>query len=67
MIGEERGDRPLLLAVDADSRQLGRIEGELQRSFGADFSFGWKPGRVSISVLGSVRSALEWVWAEAVG
>jgi thioredoxin reductase (NADPH) len=37
MIGEEWGDRPLLLAVDADSRQLGRIEGELQRSFGADF------------------------------
>src|SRR5829696_2740469 len=37
MIGEEWGDRPLLLAVDSDSRQLGRIEGELQRSFGADF------------------------------
>jgi thioredoxin reductase (NADPH) len=37
MIGEEWGDRPLLLAVDADSRQLSRIEGELQRSFGADF------------------------------
>jgi thioredoxin reductase (NADPH) len=30
-------DRPLLLAVDADARQLGRIEGELQRAFGADF------------------------------
>ena len=37
MIGEEWGDRPLLLAVDGDSRQLSRIEGELQRSFGADF------------------------------
>jgi thioredoxin reductase (NADPH) len=37
MIGEEWGDRPLLLAVDTDSRQLGRIEGELQRSFGPDF------------------------------
>ncbi len=37
MIGEEWGDRPLLLAVDADSRQLSRLEGELQRSFGADF------------------------------
>jgi thioredoxin reductase (NADPH) len=30
-------DRPLLLAVDADARLLGRIEGELQRAFGADF------------------------------
>jgi thioredoxin reductase (NADPH) len=30
-------DRPLLLAVDADAGQLGRIEGELQRSFGSDF------------------------------
>jgi thioredoxin reductase (NADPH) len=35
--GEEWGDRPLLLAVDANPRQLGRIEGELQRSFGSDF------------------------------
>ena len=33
----EWGDRPLLLAVDADARQLGRIEGELQRAFGSDF------------------------------
>ena len=33
----EWGNRPLLLAVDADARQLGRIEGELQRAFGADF------------------------------
>jgi len=33
----EWGDRPLLLAVDADPRQLGRIEAELQRAFGADF------------------------------
>ena len=33
----EWGDRPLLLAVDADARLLGRIEGELQRAFGADF------------------------------
>ena len=33
----EWGDRPLLLAVDADARQLARIEGELQRAFGADF------------------------------
>ena len=33
----EWGDRPLLLAVDTDARQLGRIEGELQRAFGADF------------------------------
>jgi thioredoxin reductase (NADPH) len=33
----EWGDRPLLLAVDADARQLGQIEGELQRAFGADF------------------------------
>ena len=31
------GDRPLLLAVDADARLLGRIEGELQRAFGSDF------------------------------
>ena len=31
------GDRPLLLAVGADARQLGRIEAELQRAFGADF------------------------------
>ena len=30
-------DRPLLLAVDADAGQLGRIEGELQRAFGYDF------------------------------
>ena len=37
MAGYDWGDRPLLLAVDADSRQLGRIEGELQRSFGPDF------------------------------
>ena len=37
MNGEEWGDRPLLLAVDANPRQLGRIEGELQRSFGSDF------------------------------
>ncbi len=35
--GEEWGERPLLLAVDADARQLGRIETELQRAFGADF------------------------------
>ena len=33
----EWGDRPLLLAVEADPQQLGRIEGELQRAFGADF------------------------------
>ena len=33
----EWGDRPLLLAVEADARQLARIEGELQRAFGADF------------------------------
>ena len=33
----EWGDRPLLLAVDADARLLGRMEGELQRAFGADF------------------------------
>jgi thioredoxin reductase (NADPH) len=33
----EWGDRPLLLAVEADAQQLGRIEGELQRAFGADF------------------------------
>ena len=31
------GERPLLLAVDANARQLGRIETELQRGFGADF------------------------------
>jgi thioredoxin reductase (NADPH) len=31
------GDRPLLLAVDADARLLGRIEAELQRAFGSDF------------------------------
>jgi thioredoxin reductase (NADPH) len=29
--------RPLLLAVDADARQLDRIEGELQHAFGSDF------------------------------
>ena len=34
---EEWGERPLLLALDADARQLGRIETELQRAFGADF------------------------------
>ena len=33
----EWGDRPLLLAVDADAPQLHRIEGELQRAFGSDF------------------------------
>jgi thioredoxin reductase (NADPH) len=33
----EWADRPLLLAVDADAGQLGRIEGELQRAFGSDF------------------------------
>jgi thioredoxin reductase (NADPH) len=33
----EWGDRPLLLAVDADAGLLGRIEGELQRAFGSDF------------------------------
>ena len=37
MAGTDWGDRPLLLAVDADARQLGRIEGELQRAFGSDF------------------------------
>jgi thioredoxin reductase (NADPH) len=37
MAVREWGDRPLLLAVDADARLLGRIEGELQRAFGADF------------------------------
>src|SRR3712207_9422710 len=31
------GERPLLLAIDANARQLGRIETELQRGFGADF------------------------------
>ncbi len=35
--GLEWGDRPLLLTVDADPRQLGRIETELQRAFGVDF------------------------------
>jgi thioredoxin reductase (NADPH) len=34
---DEWGQRPLLLAIDADARQLGRIETELQRGFGADF------------------------------
>ena len=34
---DEWGERPLLLAIDADARQLGRIETELQRGFGADF------------------------------
>jgi thioredoxin reductase (NADPH) len=34
---DEWGERPLLLAVDADARQLARIETELQRAFGADF------------------------------
>jgi len=33
----EWGDRPLLLAAAADARELGRIEAELQRAFGADF------------------------------
>jgi thioredoxin reductase (NADPH) len=33
----EWADRPLLLAADGDARQLGRIEGELQRAFGSDF------------------------------
>jgi thioredoxin reductase (NADPH) len=37
MAAAEWGVWPLLLAVDADARQLGRIEGELQRTFGADF------------------------------
>jgi thioredoxin reductase (NADPH) len=36
-VSDEWGERPLLLAVDADARQLGRIETELQRGFGADF------------------------------
>jgi thioredoxin reductase (NADPH) len=36
--GEDWGsDRALLLAVDADFLQLSRIEGELSRSFGADY------------------------------
>ena len=33
----EWGDWPLLLAVDSDARELGRIEGELRRAFGSDF------------------------------
>jgi thioredoxin reductase (NADPH) len=33
----EWGDRPLLLAVDAEAPHLHRIEGELQRAFGSDF------------------------------
>jgi thioredoxin reductase (NADPH) len=37
MEGPDWGDRPLLLAVDRDHRALGRIESELQRSFGADY------------------------------
>ncbi len=37
MSGDEWGERPLVLAVDTDARQLGRIETELQRAFGADF------------------------------
>jgi thioredoxin reductase (NADPH) len=36
-VSDEWGERPLLLAVDSDARQLGRIETELQRGFGADF------------------------------
>ncbi len=31
------GDWPLLLAVDSNARELGRIEGELRRAFGSDF------------------------------
>jgi len=37
MAGTVWVDRPLLLAVDPDYRQLGRIDSELQRSFGIDF------------------------------
>ena len=37
MSGDEWGQRPLVLAIDPDARQLGRIETELQRAFGADF------------------------------
>ena len=37
MAERDWGDRPLLLAVEADPRLLGRIEGELQRAFGSDF------------------------------
>ncbi|HEY9472032.1 MAG TPA: hypothetical protein VIQ76_20705, partial [Propionibacteriaceae bacterium] len=37
MAARDWGDRPLLLAVDADPRLLGRIEAELQRAFGSDF------------------------------
>ncbi|MFC7496252.1 MULTISPECIES: FAD-dependent oxidoreductase [unclassified Nocardioides] len=37
MLGADWGDRPLLLAVDADPLQLHRIEGELQRAFGSDY------------------------------
>ena len=35
--GDWGSDRALLLAVDADFHQLGRIEGELSRGFGADY------------------------------
>ena len=38
MTGEDWGsNRPLLLAVDADFRQLSRVEGELSRAFGVDY------------------------------
>ncbi len=37
MPGEEWGDRPLLLAIDAHPRELGQMEAELQRAFGYDF------------------------------
>src|SRR3712207_8896178 len=36
-VAHEWRERPLILAIDADARQLGRIETELQRGFGADF------------------------------
>jgi thioredoxin reductase (NADPH) len=36
-VADEWRERPLILAVDADARQLGQMETELQRGFGADF------------------------------
>jgi thioredoxin reductase (NADPH) len=43
--------RPLLLAVDADPAQLGRIETELQHSFGGDYRVG---GETTVADAGRV-------------
>jgi thioredoxin reductase (NADPH) len=53
----EWADRPLLLAVDANAHQLGRIEAELQRAFGADFRV--RGELLAEDGLGTLRGARE--------